>query len=260
MDEIIKIKNTSYARYEELLMRRDNLKKEAFLYERAYVREFGDLILEVFEKKIECIRKKKIIEYCQQALNYGRSIDQNQLQKYLQSEMALFQAQLEEMSEDTENAKKSEIVSEMDLLTIKRIYHKLAKCIHPDINPLTNETPELLDLWNRIQIAYNCNDLKGMQEMEFLTTTALKQLDVGTIEIEIRNIDEKIAEIEAEIEHILNTDPYRYKEILEDPDAIEDKKNSLREELRSYEEYSNQLEEILKGFLGKGVSFTWKMN
>ena len=73
MDEIIRGKSTSYARYEELITRRDSLKKEAFQYHRAYIREFGDLILKVFRKKIECIQKKKTIEYCQAALNHGKA-------------------------------------------------------------------------------------------------------------------------------------------------------------------------------------------
>ena len=57
-DAIIKVKNASYARYEELLLRRDAVKKRAFQYGQEYTRTFGELILKVFEKKIECIRKK----------------------------------------------------------------------------------------------------------------------------------------------------------------------------------------------------------
>ena len=48
-DAIIKVRNASYARYEELLTRRDEVRKEAFQIEREYTREFGDLILEVFQ-------------------------------------------------------------------------------------------------------------------------------------------------------------------------------------------------------------------
>lgn len=260
MDELIKIKNSSYARYEELLLTRDNLQKEAFQYERAYVREFGDMILDIFRKKIECIRKKKTIEYCQSAANHGRSIDQEQLQEYLRKEMEMFQKQLDAMVADAENAKNSKLVSEVDLLMIKRIYHKLVRLVHPDINPLTKETPELAELWQRIQMAYNCNDKKGMQKLEFLTTTILEQLGIGTLEMEIPDIKEKIAEIEAEIVTIRETDPYQYKYLLEDPKAFDEKKADLAQELKSYEEYADQLDTILKGLMENGVSFIWRMN
>lgn len=260
MNELIKVKDSSYARYEELLLRRDNLQKEAFQYERAYIREFGDMILEVFRMKIECIRKKKTIEYCQISRNHGKSVDQNQLQEYLRQEMETFQQQLDDMVEDTDNARKSKLISEVDLLTIKRIYHKLARQMHPDINPLTKDTPKLLELWQRVQLAYNCNDKKSMQELELLVTTALEQLGVGTLTIEIPDIEDKIAELTAEIIRIRETDPYRYKFLLEDPAQVEEKKTSLSEELRAYEEYSGQLDAVLDSLMISGVSMTWRMN
>ncbi|HAL03154.1 MAG TPA: hypothetical protein DCP07_07310 [Lachnospiraceae bacterium] len=260
MEDIIKVKNSSYGRYEELLIRRDNLKKEAFILQRQYVAEFGDLIIEVFEKKLECIKKKKTIEFCQRKLNYGKSIDQDELQAYLDEEMKEFQARLNDMIKDTESAKKREKVSEIDLIKIKKIYHKLVKLIHPDINPLTSENEALYDLWQRIQIAYNCNDLKEMEELEVRVTTTLEQLGVGNLEIEIPNIDDKIAELEKEIVTIMETDPYQYKFILEDPKAVEEKKQSLREELQSYIEYSEQLDNILENLMTDGNSIVWKMS
>lgn len=260
MNEIIRVKNVSYDRYEEFLMRRDAVKKEAFQYERAYVREFGDLILEIFQMKLECIRKKKTIEFCQAAANHGNAVEQNQLQEYLKNELAAFQEQLNGMIEDAETAKNSSKVTEVELLQIKKIYHKMVKQIHPDINPMVEKSEKLQELWQRVAVAYNCNDLKMMQETEVLITKALEQMGNETIDIEIPNIDEKIAELEAEISRIRDTDPYQYKFLLEDPEAVEEKKNSLREEKKSYEEYDNQLEEILNGLLQNGVSFTWRMN
>ena len=49
-DAIIKVRNASYARYEELLLRRDAVRKSAFQYGQEYTRTFGELILKVFEK------------------------------------------------------------------------------------------------------------------------------------------------------------------------------------------------------------------
>lgn len=260
MNDIIRVKNVSYDRYEELLMRRDAIKKEAFQYERAYVREFGDLILEIFQMKLECIRKKKTIEFFQAAANHGQSVDQNQLQEYLQKELAAFREQLNGMVADAEAAKNSSQVTEVELLQIKKIYHKMVKQIHPDINPMVEKSEKLQELWQRVIVAYNCNDLKLMQETEVLITKALEQMGNEIIDVEIPNIDEKIEELEAEIIKIRETDPYQYKFLLEDPEAVEEKKNSLKEEKKSYEEYGNQLDEILNGLLENGVSFTWRMN
>ena len=259
MNEIEKGHNTSYSRYEELINRRDNLKKEAFQYHAAYVREFGDLILEIFRKKIECIRKKKTIEYCQAALNHGKSVDQTQLQEYLEKEMEEFQAQLDDMVKEHEASLKSTTVTEKDLLEIKRIYHRLVKKIHPDINPSVATSEELMDLWHRAVICYNCNDLKGLQEVEVLVMTALENANLDEIDIDIPDIEEKIAELEEEIRTIMETDPYQYKYLLEDEKAVAEKKENLNAELRTYEDYSDQLDEILEGIIGSGVKITWQM-
>ena len=66
-----------------------------------------------------------------------------------------------------------------------------------DINPKTSEIPQLLELWNRIVLAYECNSLKDIKELELLVAEALESLGIGKIEIEIPDIYEKIAEVEA---------------------------------------------------------------
>ena len=260
MTELIRVRNSAYTRYEELLMRRDAARKDAFHYRQEYIRKFGDLILQVFQKKIECIRKKKSIEFCQAFINHGMSIDQNALQEFLKQEMADYQAELDRMVKDNEAANKGKPVTEAEMMQIKRIYRHLVKLIHPDINPATQENKELSDLWHRMIVAYNCNDLKEMQEVEVLEKAVLKKLDLGTPDISIPDIDEKILEIENEIEKIRSTDPYQYRYLLEDSKAVEEKKAELRAELKEYEEYSEQLDEILNGILKKGVKFKWRMN
>lgn len=57
--DIIKVKNEGYSRYEELLLERDKLRKQAFQYEINYTREFGDLITKVFEQKNRVYKKKE---------------------------------------------------------------------------------------------------------------------------------------------------------------------------------------------------------
>ena len=55
-DEIIlQLIDDSYDRYEELLIRKDVLRKEAVQYEYEYVKEFGDLISDAFKAKLEAM-------------------------------------------------------------------------------------------------------------------------------------------------------------------------------------------------------------
>lgn len=259
-DAIIKVKNSSYARYEELLLKRDDVKKKAFQYGMEYNRTFGELILKVFEKKIEGIRKKKTLEYCQTFKNHGKNVDMAGLQTYLERQLAEYEKRLKDMVEENEAAKSTGTVTEAELLQIKRIYRRMVKKIHPDINPLTNTNEELKGLWQRLVIAYECNELKELKETEVLINALMAKLDMGVMEIEIPDIEVKIAELEEEIERIMNTDPYQYRYLLEDEAAVAEKKKALEEELKEYEEYSNRLEEMLNSVLGYGMTFTFRMN
>ena len=258
--EIIKVKNADYSRYEELLLERDQLRKEAGIYHGLYVREFGELHLTLFEKQIACIKKKKLIGYYQMAVNHGGEIDQAQVDALLAKEMQEYQQRLQDMVEDHEAAKKMTEISTVKLLKIKRIYRRLAKQLHPDINPMTAEIPELMKLWNAVTTAYNCNSLQDMEEAELLVNNALKRIGMGYTEIEIPDLPGKIKELEAEIEKIRETDPYQYKYLLEDPEAVKEKKHELEEQIRSYTEYEKDLDSVIDGLLKSGVTIIWKMN
>ena len=170
-------------------------------------------------------------------------------------------AHLDRMVEDYKSSKETGMVTELDLLRIKKIYHKLVKLIHPDINPKVGDSKELKELWNRIVTAYNNNDLKMLQELEVLTVKAVDRLNDGKpIEIEIPDIERKIADLEEEIRTLIETDPYQYKFLLADSDAVEAKKASLSQELKAFQEYGRHLDGILADYLSSGADIKWLMN
>lgn len=258
--QIIKVKNGAYEEYEMLLLQRDQYRKEAMQILISYTQKFGDLINSVFEKQINCIRLKKTIELCQSAINRGESIDIDAINSRIDAEMQAYYRQLQEMLDETQIAKQSRSVPAVIVMEIKRIYRKLAKLIHPDINPESHKSPILQDLWNRIVIAYQKNDVKELRELEVLTMNALNQMD-NDIEIDIPDLEEKIASLQDEITMITGTTPYVYKELLEDPDKIRQKEEELKSQLEEYEKYSKELESVLEEMISHGGSkITWRMN
>jgi hypothetical protein len=125
---------------------RDQLRKEAGIYHGLYVKEFGELHLALFEKQISCIKKKKMISYYQMVINHGGVIDQAKIDALLAKEMQAYQQKLQDMLDENSAAKEMKTISSVKLLQIKRIYRRIAKQLHPDINPMTEEIPELMEL------------------------------------------------------------------------------------------------------------------
>ena len=258
MDELIKKNDGQYGKYEELLLKRDQFLKEAGSVHTAYMKEFGELLLKNFELKIDCIKKKKMISYCQAALNRGGVIDVNDMNRQIEQSMALYNMQLKEMMADKANADKANSSPSYKVERAKRIYRRLAKTIHPDINPLTMDNEELRELWDRIVIAYKCNDDDELDNLEVLVRKVLKENGAEVSTPHIDNIDERIANLEAEINGIITTEPYTYMELLSSQDKIDNKKAELGKEIEEYEKYAKELEEVLRKILYEGgAPLTW---
>lgn len=255
--EIIRISDSRYEEYEKLLLEREQYKKDAQLYLRAYIREFGDLITAVFKEKISCIAKKKMLAFCMIYKNHGEHVNINAMQQYIHKEMEAYQEQLDAMIRDNDACKQMHIIPEEEVLKIKHIYRSIAKRLHPDINPLTTQHEELMELWRRNITAYQCNDLKELEELVILVDKALAALGEGSVTISIPDIDVKIESLYAEIEKIRSTDPYQYKFLLEDKSLVAEKNAELEAELKEYRDYKIQLQEQLKQFIAEGGTFEW---
>ena len=259
--DLIKSKDSRYDEYESLLLERDQIKKEAGQIWTVYTATFGQLIADVYEEKLECIKCKKTISFYQTALNHGGIVDADALQKYLEKEMAAYYANLKRMMEDHDRCKKAGHSTDYDVRRSKELYRRLAKLLHPDINSETDRQEVLRELWQCVLTAYAHNDVKELSELEVLIRKTLKDLGVGEIKVDIPDIEEKIEALKAEIAEIMSTEPYTYRELLDDEEAIEKKKKQLTEELQSYQKYRKELDEMIQKMLESGeVRIKWLMN
>lgn len=246
--DIVKVKNVSYSKYEEVLLRRDNLRKEAEEYHLEFIRVFGDLITESFRLKLECIRKKKMIAYCQRLANQGKEIWQSALTSFIEREMLEYQKELDDMINDVRMVKEARAITPLELKRIKDIYYALVKLIHPDIHPELEGDEQLKDYWQRIVIAYRYNNLNELEELDVLVRSYLEGRDISDMDLEIENIEERISAVEREIDEIITTNPYLYRLLLNDDKEVERKKQEYRDEIDSYTQYSAQLQEVLDTF------------
>jgi len=259
--ELIKSNDSKYEEYETLLLERDQIRKESGQIWTSYMQIFGRLLCDIYEEKVECIKRKKMIAYYQRALNHGDMIDPEAMRKYLDQEMAIYQAELERMLKDHEICQNAGVSTAYEVERSKTLYRRLAKLLHPDINPETDRTETLRELWVRIQIAYAKNDVKELSELEVLTRKALKELGAGQIQIDIPDIEEKIGTVRKEIQGLMRSEPYIHRFLLEDEAAVEKKKKELTEELEAYRKYQDELDRVIEEMMKKGgIRIKWRMN
>ncbi len=250
--DLIKSSDSKYTEYENLLLERDQLSKEAGQIWTVYLQMFGKLISDNYEEKLECIKCKKTIAYYQTALNQGGAIDAAAMEKYLEQEMAEYYANLRRMLKENEEANGAGTSTPYEVERAKTLYRRLAKLIHPDINPETDHSEELQELWNRTLIAYHHNDVKELAELEVLARKVLKDLGADEVKVDIPDIEEKIDAVRVEIDQIIHSEPYSLRYLVEDEDAAKKKKAELQEELESYQKYHRELNNIILQMLQSG--------
>lgn len=249
MPQIIRIKNASYERYEELLLKKERLLKEAEGYRIAYESLFGVLNSEAYEAKIECIKKKKIVSYCQNMMEIGSEIIRKELDEFVDKSMKDYKDTLSYLFSEDKNKEESPIKNTpLTLKKIKSLYRQLARQIHPDMNESIKDDVIIQDLWNRTCIAYNCSNLEELEELEVLINRYLNALKHQDFDMEIPNVEEKIFNLNRKIEKILRTDPYQYKYILADENSVNRKKEELYKELNDYHRYSDELDKQIEEF------------
>ena len=258
MSEIMNVNHSSYDRYEELLLKKSALRKECFQLEQEYTRVFGESILKLYRLQIECAKKKKTIEFCQMAVNRGEEPDEGKLQEFILRETRELQEHFRILSEEYEAAKSAVKITEADLAKIRKLYRRIVKLLHPDIHPEVADSEDLKDLWNRVSAAYACNDLKELEELEVLVAAALADRDGEEWKVEVPDLDERISSLETEIQKIIETDPYQYRFLFDDPEAVEEKKKTLQGQIGEYEAYAAKLDDILAAVLPEGMMIFWE--
>ena len=239
MDEIEN--RTLLDNYKTLLLKRDALHKEEEIYQFAYFRTFGELLEERYSLQIECIKCKKIIAYCQAKMNSSSCIFSGELNAYIESELNPYYENLQSLSEIRKAKQKK--IPELEYLKIKRLYRKLAMMLHPDMHPSLANNLEILELWEKIKRAYRCNDYVALQETEVLAAALIEKYLLIEQSIEVEDLEGKVALLRTEIDKIVHEEPYVYKYLLDDEEAVEERKIEIGEEI---EEYRNYLEELLE--------------
>lgn len=227
-----------------ILEQDDLLLQQCKNIEAAYLLRFGALEYAVYNAECQCLRYKRKLELVIMKRNRQEKIDIQALERVLDREFREYQGHLDEMIQNMNKAldrSRAKKLSDTDAATLKSMYRKIVKALHPDLHPDISEAK--VGLFFRAVAAYEDGNLEVMQAIFELLQNENpleKENSLSSYMKEKEQLSKKLAEIRSKTAEIQMTYPYTLKEFLDD----EAKAIQRTEELeRLCELYQTQTEE-----------------
>jgi hypothetical protein len=140
-----------------------------------------------------------------------------------------------------------------EALELRNLYYKLARILHPDLNPEQSESMKIL--WLKVSDCYRQVDLNQMKLLEILALheTTVDSSPTALEELKRRNelLSSRIIMLMKEIENIKNNFPFTYSEKLNDPSWVDlennDSLNAISKAREEKSVYEKAIETLLNG-------------
>lgn len=223
--------------------------------ETEYMLKLGNIEYKAYQAQCLSLRLKRKIELIQAKKNRQEKVIISAIEEALDTEFAEYQKQLDEQINKMNDALKR---SKVEVLTVeenkelKKLYRKIVKALHPDINPDVSETQvNLFDNAVQVYKSGDLNTLRIIGEMVGNSPLLEQHKDALTrLNEEKERLQNLLKVIIDSIKQIKSEYPYTMKEIIEDEEQIEQKKRELENVLSQYNElisiYKVKIEEMIR--------------
>ena len=223
--------------------------------ETAYMLSLGSIEYKAYEAQCAALRLKRKNELIQAKKNRQEKIIISAIEETLDNEFAAYQQQLDEQIDKMNNAlerSRSEILTDEENKELKKLYRQIVKSLHPDINPDVSSAQ--ITLFENAVSAYKNGDLPTLRIIGSMVggdslpeqhTDAMAQLAE-----EKKRLQSSIESVRDSIEKIKTEYPYTLKDIIDDEEKTEQKKQELEKILGQYNElisvYTARVDEMLR--------------
>lgn len=238
-----------------LLLERDDLRLvKCKNIENAYILAVGNLEYKAFELQCKVLRIKRKIDIIQTRINRQEKIIIDDVEKILDQEFEEYQQQLNDQLNKINDAisfKNGNFLTQKETKELKKLYRDIVKELHPDLHP--DITDAQMKLFHNAVSAYENGDLVGLKIIhEMVVNPKVDDTNEDSL-LNLKKEKERLKNIlnliNYQIKEIKSNYPYTMKDIVEDPQELEKKKNKISkaiEELKEiFDYYSKKLKEML---------------
>lgn len=225
-----------------LLLERDELIfVECVNIENAYMLSLGSLEYKAYERECTYLRLKRKLEILQAKRNRQEKIIPVEIEKTLDTEFEEYQKELDKQIEKLNKALKwdgAPVLKEDDQKELKKLYRKIVKALHPDVNKNLSDAKKSLFL-NAVE-AYKNGDLNQLRIISELIDNngelEFEEDNIKLLQEEAERLEKAVKEVRESILNIKSQYPYNLKELLNDKEKVEERKREILQIIKEYDE------------------------
>lgn len=217
-----------------------------------YDNQIGYLEYELHKLWVMTLRLRRKMELIQMHINRMEQWDEAAIDQHLEMEYAGYMEKLKEMEESLDISRiiqKSPVLTTEEKTELKTLYKKLAKLLHPDVNPDLPDKARAL--WNMAVEAYETTDIEKLRTILELSENqgiASQNQELNTIEDlkrKCERLQKRILEYTDQIAEVQSRFPFTRLELLSNPTEIARLQKKIGKEIVERKELLAELEERL---------------
>ena len=224
--------------------------------ESAYYLKLGTIEYKAYETECAALRLKRMVELVQARINRQEKVIIADVERVLDEEFAEYQRklnrQIEKMNEALERSR-SRILTDAEAEELKKLYRSIVKRLHPDVNP--NVTQAQLRLLTNAISAYKNGDLAAMRIIAAMVAEPVlpdrAREAMHMLTEESRRLETMLSSVRVQIADIKSRFPYTVKDIVEDPQKEQQRREEIESALTQYQELIKKYKARLAEMLGK---------
>ena len=208
-------------------------------------------------------RARRRATLAQAYVNKAQPVDEDSIEKTLDAEFADWQAKIDQAMDaylkTMERRSGMKTMNPRDAKRLKELYRKLAKRLHPDLNPGQSRQEERL--FAIAQSAYAAGDLQALESLwATIDNPSATPQDAPAAQVEEELLAERalleaqLSVIRERLAQLKSSFPYKYKDLLADAEWVASTVSHLKAQIEEQQQAQARFDEAYKRLVSGDVA------